>query len=99
MNSTDGLDWLTGVLKRNRLDTQNVRYDFQVKNGISTVPKSYTVEILATVDEKVTLSMYQKHRYDANELIRTFMQLGWKPLEGRTHGFKQKQLIYIFAKK
>lgn len=99
LTSTYGLEWIEGVIRRYRPQTQEIRFDFEVKTGVSTFPKAYTVEILATLDNQATFSIFQKHRYDADQFIKTFNALGWRPLDGMLWGPNESQLIYIFAKK
>lgn len=97
--SVAGLEWLENVIRRYRPQTQEIRFDFEAKTGASTFPKAYTVEIKATLDNQATFSIFQKHRYEADDFIQTWNELGWKPLDGILWGPKEREMIYVFTKK
>lgn len=66
------------------------------------VPKSYAIEILATVrltsGEKRTYHMERFVRYDKNELKRLLMKKGWEPLDSWDFGPQDCFCMYLFRK-
>ncbi len=97
--STTVKDWMIRSLKRNRPGVREIQLEMLVKHGLSAFPNAYTIEIQATADQRSVFSLLQQHRYVADDFVKTFMSLGWRPLEGRQYGYLKRQLIYIFAKK
>ncbi len=97
-NTTHGLKWIAGVIRRNRPDLSSLRFQYEVKRGLSTIPDTYTIETLATIDEQAVFSVYRKHRYSKEGLLGTFAKLGWRLLESKHYGRDDRQLISVFVK-
>lgn len=92
-------EWMEGTIRRNRDNVKTVRFENSLKTGVSTVPNTYTIEIQAVVDEEARFSVLQLHRYNPDDFVRTFLNQGWKALDGRYFSYKKKQLLYMFAKR
>jgi hypothetical protein len=51
----------------------------QIGQASGAIPKSFSVEVVASVDQKRFITASYR-RYDTSELVRAFEKLGWRRL-------------------
>ena len=91
--------WIRGPFERHRRDMKSIRFEYILKrNTTSTFPNSYTIEMQALVNEEARFVVLEMHRYELSSFIGTFVQEGFRIVSGQTYGYKNKRLVYLFAK-
>ncbi len=99
---SQGLEtWLASTVNRYRNSKEKTEFKTVLSHTTSPIPNTYTLEIHALVgdgDKKARFNMLRLHRYDLESFIGAFIKEGWRRLGGKTFGYENKRLWYIFVK-
>lgn len=91
--------WIRGPIDRYRTDLQTLRFDYSVKKkSSSNFASAYTITVDAIVNEMVRITMLEMHRYEMGDFTNTMVEEGFRAVGGQTYGYKNRRLIYLFAK-